>query len=204
MARLRFRIERDGGVGQGYEADYVGAASVFTRGMTLVRSPLGQRLSAGAVSGLSDLRPQELFSRVRLSPGRVRSGILVYTGEFAASVREDPRIPLEACPPHGSVVRPRGQGRSAACARIWSWNDETPSSGTRKAKHGWKPPAGSPKRRGRGSAATPRGKPSPASPSSCACSRPKKPTSSRTGACCCCVPATLWKRDLGPCNQMRG
>jgi hypothetical protein len=79
MARLRFRIERDGGVGQGYEADYVGAASVFTRGMTLVRSPLGQRLSAGAVSGLSDLRPQELFSRVRLSPGRVRSGILVYT-----------------------------------------------------------------------------------------------------------------------------
>jgi hypothetical protein len=68
-------------------------------------------------------------------------------------------------------------------ARMRSWNIETPSSGAHKAKHGWKLLAGSPRKSGRGSARTPQRKPSPASPSNCACNRLKKPTlTSRTGA----------------------
>ena len=66
-----------------------------------------------------------------------------------------------------------------------AWNIETPSSGARKPKHGWKPLVGSPRKRGRGSARTPQGKPSPASLSNCACNRLKKATITRTGAYCC-------------------
>src|SRR5215210_6580882 len=72
----------------------------------------------------------------------------------------------------------------AACARMRLWNIETPSSGARKLKHGWKLLAGSPKKRGRGSATTPQKRPSPALPSNSACNRPQKPTLTRTGAFC--------------------
>ena len=63
-------------------------------------------------------------------------------------------------------------------------NTETPSSGPRKAKPGWKPLAGSPKKSGRDFAMTPQRKPSPASPSNCACNRLKKPTLTRTETYC--------------------
>ena len=58
---------------------------------------------------------------------------------------------------------------------------KTASSGHPKVKLGWKLLAGLPKKRGRGSAVTPRRKPSPASPSNSACNRPQKPTLTRTG-----------------------
>jgi hypothetical protein len=75
-----------------------------------------------------------------------------------------------------------------------SWNTETPSSGPRKAKHGWTPLAGSPKKRGRDFAMTPQRKPSPASPSNCACNRLKKPTlTSRTGTYCYWGIPTLYR-----------
>jgi hypothetical protein len=70
----------------------------------------------------------------------------------------------------------------APYARIRPSNTKTLSSGHHKARRGWKPPAGSPKKRGRGSAVTPRRKPSPASPSNSACNRRQKPTPARSGA----------------------
>jgi hypothetical protein len=87
-----------------------------------------------------------------------------------------------------------GPGGYAACARMGAWNTETPSSGPRKAKHGWKPLGGSPRKGGRGSATTPQRKPSPASLSNCACNRPKKPTITRTGASCSWGIPTLKNR----------
>jgi hypothetical protein len=81
-------------------------------------------------------------------------------------------------------IQPLGPGRYGACATMRSWNTETPSSGPRKAKHGLKLPAGSPKKRGRDFAMTPQRKPSPASPSNCACNRLKKPTLTRTWTYC--------------------
>jgi hypothetical protein len=79
-----------------------------------------------------------------------------------------------------------GPGRFAPCATMGSWNFATTSNGPHKANHGWKPLAGSPKKRGRDVAKIPRGKPSPASLSSSACNRPKKPTiRSRIGTFCC-------------------
>jgi hypothetical protein len=93
---------------------------------------------------------------------------------------------LEGRSPYGSAAWPVGPGRFAPCATMGSWNIATTPSGPREAKHGWKPPPGSPKKRGRGFAKTPRGRPSPASPSNFACNRPKKQTiPTRIGTCCC-------------------
>src|SRR5687768_2652497 len=132
------------------------------------------------------------------------SSVLIYLhgGEFA-TVRKNPRRPLERRPPYRSVARPIGPGRYAACARMGSWNIETPSSGPRKPKHGWKPLVGSPRKRGRDSARTPQRKPSPASLSNCACNRLKKPTITRTDAYCCWGIPTLQDWDYRLFDEVR-
>src|SRR5918994_4213126 len=125
-----------------------------------------------------------VFSEVRHSPGLMLSSVLIYTAGSSppyVRTREDPSngVPLSQRRP------PVGPGRYAACARMGSWNIETPSSGPRKPKHGWKPLVESPRKSGGVCARTPQGKPSPASLSNCACNRLKKPTITRTGAYCC-------------------
>ena len=115
-----------------------------------------------------------------LSLGREPRGVREAAG---AKVREgqppDPGVagnPARLC-----RIGPR---RFAPCATMRSWSIATTSNGPHKANHGWKPLAGSPKKRGRDFAKIPRGKPSPASLSSSACNRLKKPTiRSRIGTC---------------------
>ena len=92
-------------------------------------------------------------------------------------------------------------GRSAACARIARWRSiETRSSGPRRARRGWRPLVGSPKRERRGFAMTPRGKHSPGSPSSCACNTPRRPNPTSRTRCYCfwSIPLSLSREREGP------
>src|SRR5215212_736987 len=78
---------------------------------------------------------------------------------------------------------------------------KTLSSGHHKVKRGWKLLAGLPKKSGRGSAVTPRRKPSPASPSNSACNRPQKPTLTRTGTDRISPLRSSEKFDLAPSHS---
>ena len=93
-------------------------------------------------------------------------------------------------------------GRSAACARIARWRSiETRSSGPRRARRGWRPLVGSPKRERRGFAMTLRGKHSPGSPSSCACNTPRRPNPTSRTRCYCfwSIPLSL---ERGPSARL--
>ena len=149
-------------------------ARPFSRGPRQTRRPgsdVCRWLTRSGVTTRSGPTPSEnlhVRSGARKGPGRAgRIRLTDALGQGAVSSRG---------------IRPAGAPRTrfrrgAPCAKMWSWILATSSrnlgTSSRNRRLGRKPLSGSPKRSGRGSAATPRKRSSPASRSTSACDGPK-------------------------------